>query len=292
MPPKENNRETTEKQKKSAGGLGARRASASPYSIEVLDRAIDILSIFTHTRPSLSLAEVVQLAGLPKTTVFRILANLVSSGLCEFNEENGKYSLGFELIRLADIRRRQNSVHDVAMPIMREIRNKVNETVILSIRTGDSRVHIDFAEGLHPMRRMADLGVHAPLYVGAASKVLLAGMDDDEIESYLARTKLVAFQETTITDRAALWREIKNIRRRGYAESKGELFAGGGALAAPVKDYSGKTIAVIDILTPVHRYTAKHRALCIEVLLDGVRRASEQLGYRQEQAAKGLSHAS
>ena len=258
------------------------RKPPDKYSIEVLNWAVDILSIFSHVHPSLSLAEIVQVVGLPKTTVFRILSSLVSRNYCEFDSSSGKYSLGFELIRLADIRRRQNNVHDVALPIMREIRNTVNETVIFSVRSGDSRVHIDFVEGLHPMRRMADLGVRAPLYVGAASKVLLTGMEDDEIKGYLERTELVPFQETTITDKATLWREIRTIRKRGYAESKGELFAGGGALAAPIKDFSGKTIAVIDILTPVHRYTPQHRELCISVLLDGVRRASERLGFRSE----------
>jgi IclR family KDG regulon transcriptional repressor len=81
---------------------------------------------------------------------------LAARGFCEWDAQSGKYSLGFELVRLADIRRRQSNVHDVAIPLMREIRNDVNETVILSVRSGDSRVHIDFAEGLHPMRRMAD----------------------------------------------------------------------------------------------------------------------------------------
>jgi DNA-binding IclR family transcriptional regulator len=246
----------------------------------VLNRSINILSIFSHARPSLSLAEVVQVVGLPKTTVFRILTGLTNRGYCELDPSSGKYSLGFELIRLADIRRRQNNIHDVALPVMREIRNAVNETVILSVRTGDSRVHIDFAEGLHPMRRMADLGVHAPLYVGAASKVLLAGMEDTEIEDYLARTELVPFQDTTITDKNVLWRELRSIRKRGYAESKGELFSGGGALAAPIRDFSGKTVAVIDILTPAHRYTTEHRDHCIAILLDGALRASERLGYR------------
>ncbi len=250
------------------------------YSIDVLNRAINILSVFSHARPLLSLAEVVQLVELPKTTVFRILSSLVERRFCEFDSETGKYSLGFDLLRLADIRRRQSNVHDVALPIMREIRNAVNETVILSVRSGDSRVHIDFVEGLHAMRRMADLGVQAPLYVGAASKMLLAGMDDEEIQEYLSRTELVPFQDTTITERSQLWREIRAIRKRGYSESRGELFSGGGALAAPIKDFSGKTVGVIDILTPVHRYSAQHRELCIKELLNGVRRASERLGYR------------
>ena len=249
------------------------------YSIDVLNRAINILSVFNHSRPLLSLGEVVQLVELPKTTVFRILSSLVERRFCEFDAETGKYSLGFDLLRLADIRRRQSNVHDVALPIMRDIRNAVNETVILSVRSGDWRVHIDFVEGLHAMRRMADLGVQAPLYVGAASKMLLAGMDDPEIEDYLSRTELVPFQDTTITEKVQLWREIRAIRKRGYSESRGELFSGGGALAAPIKDFSGKTVGVIDILTPVHRYSAQHRELCIRELLAGVRRASERLGY-------------
>jgi IclR family acetate operon transcriptional repressor len=265
---------------------GDAQKSGNAYSIEVLNRAADILAVFSHARPSLGLKDIVAAAGLPKTTVFRVLSTLVERDLCEFDRQTGEYSLGFALVRLADIRRRQTSVHDAALAVMRELRNAINETVILSVRSGDFRVHVDFVEGLHPMRRMADLGVRAPLYAGAASKVLLAGMEDAEIDAYLASTELTAFQETTITDKAVLRREIKAIRKRGYAESKGELFAGGGALAAPLKDFSGKTIAVIDILTPQHRYTAQHREHCITILLDGALRASQRLGYRPDGVAQ------
>jgi len=75
-------------------------------------------------------------------------------------------------------------------------------------------------------------------------------MEDDDIEAYFSRTELTPLQRTTITDKTVLWREIRTIRKRGYAESKGEIFTGGGALAAPLKDFSGKTVAVMDILTP------------------------------------------
>ena len=95
---------------------------------------------------------------------------------------------------------------------------------------------------------------------------------------------------------------VRGIRKRGFAESKGELFPGGGALAAPIKDFTGKTVAVLDILTPNHRYTAEHRERCIGILVDGARRASERLGYRAEeplpasasarQAARRLAHRS
>ncbi len=228
----------------------------------------------------LTLKQIVSLTGLPKTTVFRILATLVARQFCEYDPVTEQYSLGFAFLRFSDIRRRQSNVHSEALPIMRDMRNKVNETIVLSIRSGDFRIHVDFVESLHAMRRMADLGVQAPLYAGAASKVLLAGLESDELEAYLGRTELESFQKATITNKDDLVKELQRIRQVGYAESRGELFTGGGALAAPVRDYSGKTVAVIDILTPDHRYTPDHRSQCIEQLLEGTGTISQRLGYR------------
>src|SRR3984893_7054528 len=172
----------SKRQKIRAAGKTGQASNA--YSIEVLTRAINVLSVFGHQHPHLGLSDTQQAEGLPKTTVFRLLSSLVERDFCEFDPQSGQYSLRFELVRLADIRPRQTNVHDVPIPVMRDICNKVNETVILSVKSGDFRVHIDFVEGLHPMRRMADLGVRAPLYAGAASKVLLAGMEHEDNESY------------------------------------------------------------------------------------------------------------
>src|SRR5476649_1719151 len=122
---------------KSAGKLSSDSVpkANNPYSIEVLNRAIDVLSVFSHSQPSLSLAEIVQAVKIPKSTVFRLLSSLAERRLCDVDPQTKKYGLGFELLRLADIRRRQSKVHDVAIPAMREIRNVVNETVILSVRS-------------------------------------------------------------------------------------------------------------------------------------------------------------
>jgi DNA-binding IclR family transcriptional regulator len=255
----------------------ARKGGA--YAVEAVNRATDILFVFSHAEPELSLAEIVARTGLPKTTAFRIISTLRERGLCMQDPVTGSYSLGFELLHLADIRRRQANLRNLAMPVMRAIRDQVKETVVFSIRTGNFRVHIDFAEGLHPMRRMVELGRQVPLYVGAASKVLFAGLGDSEIEAYLKRTPLEKHGEQTITDPKALLREIASIRKKGYAESKSELFSGGASIAAPVKNYSGDTVAVIDIITPESRNTKQHHDLCKKLLLDGTRALSEQLGH-------------
>src|ERR1700730_8206271 len=89
-----------------SGRRGAALAGSArpknPYSIEVLQRAIDILSVFNHSQTSMSLAEIVQAVRLPKTTVFRVLNSLAARGFCEWDAQSEKYSLGFELGRLPD----------------------------------------------------------------------------------------------------------------------------------------------------------------------------------------------
>lgn len=250
------------------------------YTVESINRASEILFTFSHAEPELPLSEIVARTKLPKTTAFRILSTLCDRGLCIQNPTTGNYSLGFELLHLAEIRRRQADIRDLVMPLMRSIRDQVGETVVFSIRTGDFRIHIDFAEGLHPMRRMVELGRQVPLYVGAASKVLFAGLSDQEIDAYFNRTSLEKIGEKTITDAKTLRHEIASIRKKGYAESKSELFSGGASIAAPIKDYTGETIAVIDIITPESRNTKQHEKLCRDLLLQGTVKLSGQLGFR------------
>jgi DNA-binding IclR family transcriptional regulator len=261
-------------------------AKTSSYSIAVLDRAVGILNTLSSSDGPLGLADIAKSTGLPKPTVFRILAVLNEHDFVESDPDTNGYSLGFTLVRLADVRRRQSNMHTVAIPVMRQIRNALGETIVLSVRSGDSRVHIDSLEGTHAMRRMADLGLHAPLYAGASSKILLAGMTDDELDEYLARVERVQIQENTITNADDLRKEVGVIRERGYAESRGEFVTGGGAIAVPVKDYQGRTVAALDVLTPQPRYTAEHRKKCIDMMLAGGLQISERLGYRKDGGKK------
>ena len=250
------------------------QAGTNSYSIEVINRAVQLLSTFTLQRPKLTLANIVEMTGLPKTTTFRVMASLVEGGLCEHDIETSQYSLGLKLIQLAEICRRQFTIREIALPVMQELRDKIGETVVLSVRRGDLRLQIEAVEGLHQMRRIAEPGLQAPLYAGAASRTLLAGMSEAEIDAYLSRTTLVQLQKNTLTKPALLRAELARVRVQGYAESSNEVLEGGRALAAPIIGISGMTIGVLDIITPEIRYTPKHRETSIRALLDGVKRIS------------------
>lgn len=75
-------------------------------SLKSFERAIDVLSLFALNKPDLSLAEIVSLTALPKSTAFRILNTLVLSRICDKDPITGRYSLGIALLHFADIRKR------------------------------------------------------------------------------------------------------------------------------------------------------------------------------------------
>lgn len=249
----------------------------SGYAVDAVNRAIDILSAFSVARPRLTLNEIVVATGLPKTTTFRILSTLIDRGLCDRDPKTQTYSLGYHILHLGEVRRRQSNLRDIALPLMREIRDAIGETVVLSVRRGDFRVQVDYVEGVQPLRRIATPGLQAPLYAGAASRVLLAGLSDGEIDAYLHRTALTRLQRNTMTSPAALRAEVTRIRKRGYAESNNEVLEGGAALAAPVKARDGTTLGVVDIITPEVRYSRAHRENCVRLLLEGVRSLAARL---------------
>jgi IclR family transcriptional regulator, KDG regulon repressor len=255
-------------------------ADNEAYTIRAIDRAVDVLQAFTHEKPSLSLAEIADHAGLSKPTAFRFLANLKRRGFVEQDGERGLYSLGFELVTLADVRKQQTKVWDIALPYLGRIRDAVDETVLLCTRVNDERYVLDQVESSQAIRRVARIGERVPLYAGAASRILLAAMSDAEIDEYFERTALVRLGPSTITDPDVLRKQVEWIREHGYAVGSRERNFGGGGIAVGVRDYTGEVVAALQVTIPVERLTDEVRAKALEALVLVGHDLSSALGHR------------
>src|SRR5262249_57801157 len=110
--------------------------------VTAVERAAKVLLAFTQSWDFLTLPEVATRSGLSKATAFRILATLVAEGLVFQNADNGTYGLGALNFRLADVVLSGIEVRDSARLVMRQRRNQVNETAVLSVREGDDCYHV------------------------------------------------------------------------------------------------------------------------------------------------------
>lgn len=251
---------------------------ARSYGITAVDRAIDVLNCFSGDEPELTLARITILSALPKPTVFRLLKTLARRGLVTQRVPSGTYVLGHALIGMSEIAKLRNGVVAAALPALRRLREMLNETAYLSVRVGDARIDVEQFESTQSVRRVMTLGDPKELYAGCASRVLLAGMSDDEIDAYLKRTKLVAFGRYTLTDANRLRASVAKTRKLGYAEGWDERNSGGAGIAAPIYGPRNDVLAAIAVGSPTHRFDAGLRERAVRAVLAAAADVSRELG--------------
>jgi IclR family transcriptional regulator, acetate operon repressor len=256
--------------------LGQTRVPQRPSSIE---KAIDVLFCFDLQRPQLRLVDISQRLGLHKSTAHRLLSLLKKKGLVVVDPTTQLYSLGPALVDLAWIVLRQQDLRNVCRPYLEQLRQATNETVSLNIRMGNTRVCIEELQSDQEIKYSQAHGLTAPLHVGAPGKALLAFLPDAELDHVLATLTFTPLTPETITDQDALRVELAKTRARGYAVSVGERSPWAAAVAAPIRDRSGQTVAAVSVLGPSQRLTSRVlKELGIQVI-KVAKEISAALGY-------------
>jgi DNA-binding IclR family transcriptional regulator len=247
---------------------------ASIYKGEAILRAAKALACFTAEKPVWTLAELSTATGTPRDTLRGILNTLTAHDMLRRNE-HGAYQLGFAWLRLGTLRRNQFDARTIALPLMRSIRDSVNETVILSMRVGDQRVHIDYVESTHPIRRLAQIGSNGPLYWGATGLALLNTLPHGELAAYLEQIK----KSLAPSVYKKVERDLAAVAHDGVAVVVGLVNTEMAAVAAATRLFIGESIA-LTISCPVDRFTSELKRSCCLLLKEAVSQLSTRLGSR------------
>ena len=247
-------------------------------SVRAVDRAIEILQVFTFEDPEHTLAQICAQTNLPKTTVFRILATLEQNNLIVQHPETGKYRLGYEIIKMGAIAQESNSLKRTAAAEMEEISRVTEQTCNLYVRDGFERLCIAQVMGAQYVRRYSYLGARHPLYCGAG-KLLLAYAGKEFQSRFFESVKLERITEHTVTDRAQLERELEQIRRDGFSVTRGERDASTAMVSVPLFDYTQHVVASITVSGPVYYFEEQKVASYLEELQRAAGRISRKLCY-------------
>ncbi|MDN0199474.1 IclR family transcriptional regulator [Streptomyces sp. S.PNR 29] len=209
-------------------------------------RALDILGLLSEDRPVITLREITEATGLAKTTALRLVQTLEESGLL-WSHPAG-YTAGPGLWRWAYLARSQWEVPRETRKVMRDLADRLGETVNLFIARDVHRVCVAHEESPHPLRHVVDVGDEQPLWAGASSKVLLR----DASDARLRRVALSSPHGEAYADRLRAWAE--EAAQRGYAVSSSEWDDGLTAVAVPVTGLSGAVVASLSLSGPSQRF--------------------------------------
>ncbi|TEU12081.1 MAG: IclR family transcriptional regulator [Anaerolineales bacterium] len=252
-------------------------------TLRSVDRAIAVLKAFSEEKPELGVTELSRQLKLPKSTVYRLLASLHREGIVDQDPETEKYRLGIELVHLAGLVLKQIDVRQVARPYLQSLAEASEETVNLTVLTGDGKViNIDGISSPRMVRNVGWIGREMLPHCISSGKALLAYLPQQRLERILARG-LPRFTEKTIVDPIRLREEMKKVRQQGYAVAQEELEIGLSAVAAPIWNHEGEVVAAASVSGPSFRLSSGKIPVLAELTRRAANEISHQLGYAGEE---------
>lgn len=247
-------------------------ADRESSSMRSLERALHLLAVIEDGGNQLGLTDLSRTSELSKATVIRILAVLEKYGFVD--KRNGRYRLGPAVLSLANAYVLGNELTKVAFSVLQELAHASEETASLFVRLGFKRVLVQRVEGAHPLRFVLPIGERLPLHVGAG-KVLAAAMSGEEINQMLDELGEIRLANGQPVSREAMLAELARVREQGFAVSLGERMLGLVAVAAPVIDADGVTIASVSLAAAKERMTPEKIDRFSILVRDAARAISE-----------------
>ena len=203
-----------------------KRPSSSSHS-QTLERGLRVLRVLADEPDGLSVSELAAELHTHRAGIYRLLGPLADQRLV-VRGAGGRYTLGLGLLELASAVR--SRLQEVAVRELRLLADEARATTALTIRDGDEAVVAAVVEPTSTDMHIAYRpGLRHPIDRAAPGLAILAGGPPEPGERS----------------------EIEVARRRGWAQSTGELLPGATGVAAP-------------ILVPGHETEASISAVWIE----------------------------
>jgi DNA-binding IclR family transcriptional regulator len=269
--------------------FAAMLAAMAESSIRVIARAVKILDCFVGARGNLGITELSKQTRLSKSTVHHFVTTLVETGLLASDGASRRYRLGPKLAQLGNAFIQSTDLRDLAMPALTELRDLTDETASLHVKFGEQRVTMDQVVSTQGIRRVLNLGVARPIYVGAVGMVLMGDLADQDILRLVKRDRPRQLTPHTVTDPQEILKLVHKARADGYCMLNAQTDDGVGVIAFPIHDHLGAVPAGIVVSGPIHRWNAKTIAPHLKRMKSIVDGVSHQLGRQPSDASSAVA---
>ncbi|SFL10942.1 transcriptional regulator, IclR family [Geodermatophilus ruber] len=212
--------------------------------MDAADKALQLV-VLLQTTESVSVSEAAAHLDVARSTAHRLLATLRHR---EFAVQSGdrRYRAGPALRRTVARPRSTSALVELAAPLLRRLRDEVDETVHLVVLDGAEVVFLHSEESRQPLRIGSRAGARLPARHASGGKVLLAALEPAEVDARLGG-------ELTATELAALHEQLAGVRAAGYGLNQGDTEPGISAIGVPVLDDHGVAIAAVSVSVPAMR---------------------------------------
>jgi IclR family transcriptional regulator, acetate operon repressor len=236
------------------------------HPISSVDNALRLLVIL-RDREEIRVSEASAELGVARSTAHRLLAMLHSHGLVE-QSPNRAYRVGPVLAEIGLSALRHLDVRAHIRPFLEQLVAELGETAHFVVREGRNCRFAESVECTHALRTTARVGIAYPAHTTSGGKALLAELDDEQLRELYPVERLDGHFGT----RDALFAELDEVRRLGYARFRGETGNGISAVGIVLRTSSGRVAGALTVSAPAPRMPEDR----VEAVVDALRRVSEE----------------
>jgi DNA-binding IclR family transcriptional regulator len=268
----------------SAGKSGEALGQMSErYVVRAIDRALTVLVLLAGTPTGMDASALARSAQLHVSTVFRILQTLKLRNFV-VEAPGGLYRVGSKAFEVGSSFLRSTSLQSEGQMIVERLSEETGETASLGILDSDEVFYLAIAHGQRELGIQSNVGTRHPVYCTALGKVLMADLDWPEAKALLSRIERKRMTINTIVNIGRLREELLKVGSQGYALDAEERTIGVRAVAAPVRDHSGRVVAAISAAGPAFRIAGASHELLIWQVQKLAAEFSQRLGYAADSA--------
>ena len=208
---------------------------ADSYKAPIVGKAFQVLRLISKNPEGVKLSHLARDLGFGKSTVFGITSALEETGAVMRDPRSKKYTLGMTLFELGRSAYERIDLKDVARPHMEDLMAETRESVFLGVKNVDHVTILDIVESNQDLKITSPVGTTIPILAGATGKIFLADMNREKAARIVHENGLPRFTEQSIIDPEHYFRELHQVRKKGFATDDEEYISGVRAVAAPIK---------------------------------------------------------
>lgn len=234
-------------------GVNAQGGDGDKYIVPALERGLRLLGEFGRDSRTLSAPELARRLDLPRSTVFRLLNTLESMNFIERVGSGNDYRLGLAVLRLGFDYLASLELTDLGQPVINRLCDEIRCACNLVVRDGRSIVYVARTSPPTPFSSVVHVGTRLPAHATVLGRVLLQDLTLPELRALYPEEHLEGFSASTPRTVLELFNLVETDRQRGYVLGEGFYELTISTIAAPVRDESGRVIAVLGTTIPSAR---------------------------------------
>lgn len=243
----------------------------------IVQKLMLVLTTISAAQEPLPFSAVVKKTGLNKSTIHRILALAVAERLVWYDSNRKTYMLGSRVFDLVRNAYDGFDIQAIALDEMLRLFETFDANVTLGVLSGMEVVYLRVLESpLTPGVQRP--GLREPVHCSASGKALLAYLPQKVLDARLKDYAFTRFTDRTITDAADFQAALAFVRSHGFGKNDREEFDHFLGISAPVFNFLGDPIAVLNIWSSFPRHSIADLIGWSDALKDSAATVTRMIG--------------